>query len=266
MALDFDGTTDQLGSPAPPTSLKSIPLTLAAWVNSDADHVGGVLCVEGENSTAVHGHGIIRVTGDMWAFSQNNTNVQAVRAATNTAWHSCVGVFAGTSDRSIWVDGAETNETSSKVPDTTYVERIRIGQRANDNNDQNFNGKIAECAAWDIALSDSEVAAHAAGVSALLIAPRNLVAYWPLGGPMISSSVYKDIVGGFDMTATGTPTAYDHPPIIYPSSPTVFRAAAAAAAAAATLTGTVTSSITKSDIVTGAKTIILTTSGETWVA
>ena len=178
-------------------------------------------------------------------------------------WHNVVGVTADSTDHAVYLDGGSKGTSTTEV-DFPTLDRLSIGRLGKNTPVWYADADIAECAIWEAALTDSEAAMLGAGYSPLMVRPQSLVAYWPLGG--IYGEHDNDIVGGFNLTAYNTPTWADHPPIIYPSSPTVLRAAAAAAAAAATLTGTVTSSITKSDIVTGAKTIILTTSGETWVA
>ena len=60
-----------------------------------------------------------------------------------------------------------------------------------------------------MALTDEEIASLAAGVSPLRMRRDNLVAYWPVNG----QSPEPDVVGGLDLTITGSPLISEEPPI-----------------------------------------------------
>jgi hypothetical protein len=76
-----------------------------------------------------------------------------------------------------------------------------------------LNGRLAECAIWNVALTAAEIASLVKAFSPLLIRPASLVAYWPLIGRHDPEICPK---GGFDMTLTNTPTTAAHPRIIMP--------------------------------------------------
>ncbi len=65
-------------------------------------------------------------------------------------------------------------------------------------------------AIWNVALTDSEIATLAEGVSPLRVRRDALVYYCPIGG----QSPEIDIIGGVNMTVTGT-TVDEEPPIPY---------------------------------------------------
>lgn len=84
---------------------------------------------------------------------------------------------------------------------------------------------LAEVGVWSVNLSDDEWLALGDGVSPLLVRPSALEMYYPF----LNSSDLICRVTGTVLSATGTPTDFDHPPVLYPSSPRVFVGAAGGA-------------------------------------
>jgi hypothetical protein len=132
-------------------------------------------------------------------------------AAVNT-WYHAAGVVAASNLRTVYFNGgAGTPDTVSVSP--TGVDRTIIGARFNTTLGLHWNGKIAECAIWNVALGAAEIAALAKGFSPLLIRPTSLVAYWPLIGRTSPEICPK---GGFDMTVVNGPTGAEHPRVVVP--------------------------------------------------
>ena len=77
-----------------------------------------------------------------------------------------------------------------------------------------FGGSICEVGYWDVALTDDEVLLLSRGFSPTFVRPANLIAYYPLLG---RTSPEIDLVGGFNLTLTGTSVS-DHPRILLPQS------------------------------------------------
>jgi hypothetical protein len=71
---------------------------------------------------------------------------------------------------------------------------------------------LAEAAIWNVALSDTEVAALAAGYSPKTIQPTALVAYWPLIGDWTPEI---ELISGQNFTIQGSLTQGAHPPLPY---------------------------------------------------
>ncbi len=230
MAREFDGSTQWLENSSP--VLDAVPLTIAAWFKPDTvSGAQSIFCIGGDDGSAVHAFGIILVGDDFWAFTQAVTSNQAVvldLLSADTWYHGC-GVFADVGDRRAFINGGNKVTASvTRIPNTAHFERMRCGQRANDLNDQDFNGSIARLGVWDAALVDSEVATLATGVSVRKVRPQNLV----IDLDMVRDDD-EDIVGGLSFTAVASPTIDTHPPIILtpPESPWSFPGGVSAAAA-----------------------------------
>lgn len=144
-----------------------------------------------------------------------NRNVYTTNAASDGVWHHGFGVTTDDTDHLVILDGDTANEGTS-TDDTSFptgIDVIGVG-RIGDSSDQHYwDGMLAECGVWDVALTRAEGAVLAAGYSPLLIRPGNLVFYLPM-----VRDEDNDIVGGLSMTAGGTPTVDIHPRIIYPSA------------------------------------------------
>jgi len=133
-------------------------------------------------------------------------------------WQHVTGVFSAVNARRVYLNGvAGTAETTSLS--VASVDRMLIGAWERLGGWlAYFGGAVAEAAIWSVALSDSEISQLAGGFSPLLIRPQDLVVYWPLGGRFGEND--EDQSGnGYDLTAYGSPTWVDHPPIIYPQEP-----------------------------------------------
>lgn len=135
----------------------------------------------------------------------------------------CGAVFSSATSRLAYFNGSPgTPQTTSRIP--SGIDRCAVGVNYASTPANYANGDIAEAAMWNVALSDSDMASLARGVSPLLVRPESLVAYWPLGG---NYSPEIDPVGKFDLTLTGTAKA-DHPRILMPRGRQIFLPAASA--------------------------------------
>lgn len=128
-------------------------------------------------------------------------------AYTTNVWHSGVSVFAGTTSRSVFIDGAnKATNTSSKAFPT--VDRTVIGATIQSTARNYFSGRICECAIWDVDLTDAEVTSLARGFKPYRIRPQSLVFYAPLIRNI------ADSVGAVVLTNNNTATVADHPRVI----------------------------------------------------
>lgn len=151
---------------------------------------------------------------------------ESAAAPSTNAWHTAVAVHRSTTDRSLWLDGTEYNDTSNQNPAPSGIDTGCIGAALDDTNSpySPFDGYIAEVAFWDVALDDAEIAAYDAGVSPALIRPGSLVSYVPLvrdSGGVIDRK-------GIAWTINGTPTDSAHPALIMPAGPRIIPVPAAA--------------------------------------
>jgi hypothetical protein len=132
------------------------------------------------------------------------------------SWQHAAGVWASTSSRTAYRNGsAATTDTVGMTP--SGLDRTTIGARAaNAGIGLFWNGRIAEAAIWNEALSPHDINALAAGYCPLLIRPTALIGYWPLHSRGVDEEDWGS--SAFLMTNTNSVTSGEHPPrIIYPS-------------------------------------------------
>ena len=203
MAYEFNGTNQWLALDT--AVVTNVPMTFAAWIYLDATTLETVLSIEPNGTKA--GYDLIVVSNKLWAITQDGSNVQA-QGATDIgtgAWVHVAGVWYGIASRKVFRNGVEDgSNTDSKTVGTT-VNRTTIGQRANGLDDQDLDGRIAEAAVWDAALSDDEIVSLAKGFNPTRVRPQNL----QLPVRMIRN--LQDLRAARTITNTGTATVTDHP-------------------------------------------------------
>jgi len=184
------------------------PLTMACWfysvsatdaqtlmsINEEAINRGWVLFAQGA------------VAGDpVRLFAWGDTSSQGIDTSSGysvNTWHHACGVCTANDDRKVYIDGGNSSTGNTNIGDFT-AENTTIGARYTNGPSVllPMDGRVAEAAIWNVAMSDDEVAALAAGASPLTIRTQNLVAYWPLW-----RDEDQDYVGGYNMTAINTPS------------------------------------------------------------
>jgi hypothetical protein len=159
------------------------------------------------------GNAVRAQTGDG---ASSNAADSSTTISANTWFHAC-GVFASPTDRRAFLNGAgKGTETTSRTP--SGINRTAAGLQDNTAASQPWapagTGDIAEAAAWNIALSDTDVAALATGVSPLLIHPEALVGYWPIIG---NNSPENNLLSNTStLSVQGSLSASAHPSVIQP--------------------------------------------------
>ena len=226
MARDFPGATSSRIS-AGAAVVSGLPLTMVCWYNADnlaANH----LLVGVFDTTGSGGHYLVlQGSGDpVNAFSFAGTDwVSSTSGASSTGtWYHAAGVYASATSRIAYQNGsAGTADTNSRAPspNQTHIGVYEVW----DGLFSPMNGKIAEVAIWDVALTPAEISILAAGFSPLFVRPANLIAYAPLIG---RTSPEIDKMGGATWTIAGSPVASEHPRIIYPAVPAIIVAPAVA--------------------------------------
>jgi hypothetical protein len=224
MALDFNGTTQYLSRTS--AVVTGYPVTMACWANVD-------------NLTARHGLMQLRRSADGFSdivLVADGASADKILAAvevppegydaattaafTANTWFHAAGVFASDTSRSAFLNGgSKGTDTMSLVLET--LNATQIGQwNYNDGVQLNYtNGRIAEAAIWNVALTDAEVSLLALGYSPLFVRPGSLVSYWPIIGRY---SPEIDVVGGLGLTLNAAPAVAEHCRIFYPKRKTAF--------------------------------------------
>jgi hypothetical protein len=199
--------------------LTDYPVTIAVWVRpATVDIVQTPVALSQSGGTA---RCLMQISG--------TNNITAFNAATGggasgfssstgtvsaNTWHHGAAVFTSATSRTAYLDGvAGTPETTNVA--IAGMDRTNIGARYNTTIGAYMNGDLAEAAMWNVALTAGEIASLAKGLAPIAVRIDSLVAYWPLIG---RASPEYDVVGGFAMTLTNTPTTGAHPRIYYPRS------------------------------------------------
>ena len=231
MALSFDGTDDYLVKEGGHVfndsgfSSTNYSFSFSCWIRPDGRHIGGVFEQYDPDNPSGDGRiGIYLLSNGRIRFrfhnSYINSNTYHISTSTTT-WYHLVG-FWEYGERGFYVNGSvsdytssgNTGDKSSDHSNSTVDFAIGRAYQGAPGAASFFNGDIAECAAWKVKLTESEISSLAAGFSPQLVRPSESLGYWPLGG---AYSDYIDPIGQNTLSVTGDPAAADHPRIIYPT-------------------------------------------------
>jgi len=224
MALTFDGSSYLSLDMSGTGPVSSYPFTMAAWLKPPEEYKDwqGFVLSDG-TETARYGFGPAnygrwgiyvnayeqRTAG---GFSENYS-----RTSPND-WAQATCIFNASGDRKLYVNGSGnlySNGANIGATTLTDADIIGIGFGPTAGSNELYKGGMAECAIWNAALTTAEIDTLASAVSPLFIQPDKLIGYWPLGGLYTDS--FNDILTGYNLTATNSPTIFDHPKAIYPS-------------------------------------------------
>jgi len=202
--------------------LTTTPISMACWFNSDdVSNYQVPLSISNKTSATAALH-YLTLNGALaqktvGAFSSADNDWAGASTTTEysvSTWHHVTGVWASATDRRAYLDG-EGKGTDSTPRTPTGLDNTSLGiYWRNSIALSPMDGRVAEVAVWNVALTDADAAALGAGFSPRLVRPDALVAYWPLIG---RSSPEPSPVGGYDMTLVGSVPQASHPRIIYPS-------------------------------------------------
>lgn len=204
------------------------PLTISAWVYSDSATADQAVLMVGNKGSSVKMHFLYlagtqpsapvrmaSITAGTPAFASTSSGYSA-----NT-WHHVAGSVTAADARSAWIDGGSKGTNSDSEDPGAVADRTSIGRLGDLTPGFYFSGRIAEIAAWNVGLTDTDVANLALRHSPLSIVPESLVAYWQL----IESNGDIDYLNDFNLTAFNTPSWAAHPSgIMYPvRRPAIFQ-------------------------------------------
>jgi hypothetical protein len=207
--------------------LTAAPLTMACWGIHGAtgvlDYAMNLGVSGATNNRFVLG---VNASDQVFMESAAASASSAVTTATvpTSGWQHFAGVTASATSRFAYLNGTPGSvQTTSRVPSGINMLRVGAGGTAS----SLWTGTIAHCAVWNVALTDAEIAALAAGLSPLAMRPGALVAYWPYMG---RDTADIDIVGRFDLTNTSTTSGADEPRLLWMPTRRIFIPAAAGGA------------------------------------
>lgn len=189
--------------------ITAVPITLSCWFRPASTGVTSGL------------FGFYNVSTDTISLEVLSTNFLAAKVrdaavagtaratsstsiSANTWYHGCA-VFTSSTSRDIYTNGGgSASNTTAVTPSVNLTAAAYHGQGSF------ADGRIADCAAWNVALTTNEITALAAGMSPLRIRRASLMCYYPLYG---FQSPEQDIIGANSMTLSNSPTQANHPPV-----------------------------------------------------
>ena len=222
MSISFDGTGDYLSKDNvnilndSGMSSNSYSFTVSFWMRPEGKQ--DAMMWEQYDGSANQGRlGVYMTSGGALRqrYIGSYNNVAGAIAVSTTTWYHVVTTFEyGT--RSLYLNTAVTTKSGNATSDhSTAGLDFKLGTGSTGGE---FEGDIAEWAAWKTVLTAGDIASLYAGASALYIDSSNLLAYFPLGGPLVGSATgasgnaYSDVLGGtYDLTGNGDPTFVETP-------------------------------------------------------
>jgi len=226
MALHFNsdsGTDDYLTKSVAIFSGHTYPLTFSAWVRPD-DRGSQIAVASGSGSGT--SKQISLGCGGSGKFQARMKGGGATSSVlyenSNTTWFHILGSFEASDDVKLYVNGSVdgTNTASNNISDFADSDEFWIGTgvlSGTNITSRTWEGGIAEVAAYAAELTAGEISALADGFSPLLVQPKSLVGYWPLGGPMTSALSGTDALGTHALTVNGGVLEEHHPQAYYPT-------------------------------------------------
>lgn len=210
-----------------------VPLTIAGWMRTASTATTQVACAVGHRSGSSGARYQLYFTsgGRIGAYCQNGggtqtatiTDSSGVNYSANT-WYHGAAVFSSTTSRTVYRDGANSATDTNTVTVGT-VTTTTLGARYDGVGFGIYlNGRLAEFAIWNVALSADEIYSLSRGISPHMVRPEALVWHPELYG---NSSPEPDSVGGYHMTVTGATKAAHDIRMVYPSSSRIILPAAA---------------------------------------
>ncbi len=212
MAYDFNGSSQYLRSA--PAAVNGYPCTFAIWANLDSVATGNRLLSvadEGSASATSFNLSVVNVDATNGRFRAAASNGGSTQNATSSAtfaageWRHVCGVFSSATSRTIYMDGGNSGTSTTSITPAAIMDSTTVGVRLDNTPIQYADGRLAEAAIWNVALTAAEVASLAKGASPATVRPESLVFYAPLVRELV------EVVGGLTMTATGSPTVAAHP-------------------------------------------------------
>jgi hypothetical protein len=213
MAYSFTAASSQHLT-TPDTSSLDITgaLTLCAWVKSSGSYgtaTRGVL-TKYETATNNRSYGIaINSTGKIIFLIGSGTGADSITGATTvgTDWRHIAGVFTPSTKIEAFFNGTSDGTKTSSILTNLFSGSapLAVGMISVSSVNNCWDGQIAEAAVYNAALTASEVASLAKGMTCDKVRPQSLVFYAPLVRDLL------DQKGGRTITNNNGATVANHP-------------------------------------------------------
>jgi len=232
MSLDLDGTTASVDLGAGALDITGTTLTICCWFRHDVTGASDMLVAKGNAATIQYR--IWVDSGNVARFDVGNgagtsSTCSGTTSISTGVWYHLCGRMAGSgsADHELFLNGVNEDTAGSA---TVTLASNGLNAIVGMTNDASFrlDGKVAEVAIWDIALSDAKIQALGRGVSPLVVRPgTDLKGYFPLW----SSGHLRDLSGRGVLATNTAGVTFAHPPVapITPGGKLPYQLAAVAA-------------------------------------
>ena len=237
MAIDFDGTDDALKTTTNVLrhsgfSATNYSFTVSCWVKPDAAQ-NATIWAQQQDDGQTQGRLVLEILSSNRKFKIRFQNSSATSGndaygTDFTAWYHLVATFGYTLavGRNLYLNGNSTpiaSKTTSnrsslhEDDDLDFLIGAGLATSSPYGHTAHFNGQIAELCAWKSVLTAGDISSLYAGASPLFIKAYDILSYYPLGGPLVTSSTgttdaFRDVIGGNNLTATSSPAFAETPP------------------------------------------------------
>lgn len=212
MARTFSGTGQWLSKGS--VVVPAVPITFAGFCNFNAPLTDAIIVGQGiPTGTAGPGCQAYHNSGQHWVEAEafgtvDDETAHTTTAPTFTTWYHVAAVFAGNTDRKMYLNGVleGSSVVACDLAPGGPMTDTRIGNICLNLTGFAINGMIACAAMWNAALSATEIAGLAAGFSPKLIRPQLLKGYCRMLG---GQSPEPDFISG-SWALVGAPTFADN--------------------------------------------------------
>ena len=239
MARSFNNSNQYLFLGTTPVT--AVPLTISCWfypaATNDTYDAMFIKNAGDDNYFGIYLNptGASAVVGAVGAFGGAEAIATTSTTFSASTWNHAAAVFTSASSRAAFLNGGGKGTDGTTGTPSGLLE-INIGGYEAGPLFGPMNGRLAEIAIWNAALTDDEVLSLSKGVSPLRVHPQNLVAYWPLYGNGSPEPNYVRNSTDLALTLINAPPQIDHAPVMAPwSGARILRYVPAAAGA---VTGT----------------------------
>lgn len=211
MSRVFASSADHLDSAS--TIIVAPPMTMLAWVKMTTLALGYQIVTIGTAGSASNRFSMgYQATNTIGCNENDGTSsiAQSVTSISETKnWHAAAAVWSDRTNRAAFLDGAGKG-TIAALKAATTPNSIRISGDPQATPANPFQGLIGMVAIWNVALTDTEVAALASAYP-LAVRPQSLVHLWDLSIP---GTVVPDLgSGNKTLSITGAAFNADSPPV-----------------------------------------------------
>lgn len=212
MAYSFTAASSQYLSSVL-TSLSPYPLTISCWFNSNNTTANQALVYVGPSTSTsrLFLFAAGAVAGDPVSFDAIGSGGGSAQTANSTSgytantWNHACGVATSSTLRTVYLNGGSSGTNITSVTPSA-ADRLTIGSRLSTGvAGVFFDGDVAEVGIWNAALTATEIASLAKGMTCDKIRPQNLVFYAPLVRNL------QDANGGLTITNNNAATIANQP-------------------------------------------------------